>query len=252
MRGERRGRGSRRGKRMPTQNELVRDAAQRVDVCAAIDIRAATLFWREIQRRADHRTARGVLDAIGDEQLYETKIEKLYDRPLLVGNPHEERVRRLQIAVHESLRVCGLESARDLIENIECLVKRHTTTLEPLVEGFADEMFHHEVAPLIGQRADGCDIDDVRMMERRQRARLALESRERMRVSAHRRRDHLERDPTPELEVLRAIDDAHRAGTELAVYFVVIDDRAARQLDMIVDIAQKPGWRIARASERWA
>ena len=58
------------------------------------------------------------------------------------------------------------------------------------------------------QPVDGRDIG---MIERRQRTRLALEARQPIRVGSKRRRQHLERDVSTQLEIVGAIHLAHTA-----------------------------------------
>ena len=55
---------------------------------------------------------------------------------------------------------------------------------------------------------------DVRMVERRERLRFALEAREPLRIGGERGRQDLDRDVAIELGIARAIDLAHAAGAD--------------------------------------
>ena len=60
--------------------------------------------------------------------------------------------------------------------------------------------------------ADVVERADVRMIERRDRARLALEALAQLRVGRERRRQDLDRDRAVEPRVAGAVDFAHAAG----------------------------------------
>ena len=95
----------------------------------------------------------------------------------------------------------------------------HRCRLVPLGDQFGEILTRHQLhddgAPL-----DGVYRRDVRMVERGQRRRLALESRESIGIGGHGLGQHLDRDVTTELRVARAIDLPHSAGTEHGHDFV--------------------------------
>ena len=67
------------------------------------------------------------------------------------------------------------------------------------------------------------DRCDVRMTERRQQPRLALETREPVSVGGERLRQHLDRDGAPERVILGAIPDTHAARADAGTKLVVPD-----------------------------
>ena len=70
-----------------------------------------------------------------------------------------------------------------------------------------------EEADLVGF-FESVDRADVRMIQRRERPRFALESRQPRRVAGERLRQHLDRDLAAELAVARAVDLAHAADAD--------------------------------------
>ena len=83
----------------------------------------------------------------------------------------------------------------------------------------AFDQFHHQRGHLAGL-LEAVNLRDVGMIERRQRLRLALESRQPLRVAGKRRRQRLQRDVAAQLRVARPIDLAHAAGAEWSKHFV--------------------------------
>src|SRR5262249_21311121 len=96
------------------------------------------------------------------------------------------------------------------------------------------------------------DRAHVRVVERREQPRLALETREPVGVAREGRRQHLERHRALELRVLREIDLAHAALAELALDAIVEERgggppgrlRGGRPRAQEADSASDPGWRL--------
>src|SRR5262249_35276463 len=88
------------------------------------------------------------------------------------------------------------------------LLERQRSASEERVERFAGNELEDEEA-LAAVLFDPVDRGDVRMIQRRQESRLALESRQRIRILRQRRRQRLDRDLPPQAWVGRAIDIAH-------------------------------------------
>ena len=102
---------------------------------------------------------------------------------------------------------------------------------EQLAERLALDELHRDV----GQRARGADLidrDDVRMVERRHRARFLLESPDAIRLGGQRLGQDLQRHVPVEPSIVGAIDLTHPAGAQVAAHLVVAevpaDEVAAR------------------------
>ena len=136
----------------------------------------------------------------------------------------DEDVRRLDVAVHEPRGVRGVERVGDLGDHA-----RGARGVEPAlapedpVQVRARHVAHDEVevAVLLAGRVDR---DDVRMVDRRGEAGLALEALPQLGVRRAVGGDELERDRAAEPQLGRTVDHAHAAGAEDLL------DAAAREL----------------------
>jgi DNA invertase Pin-like site-specific DNA recombinase len=114
-------------------------------------------------------------------------------------------VGRLQVAVDDSLRMRGRQRIRDLGAVTQDKLCRQTSTLQTIGQRFAFDQFHHQVIrPGVVQRAD------VRMIQRRDCARLAVEA-----STEFLMRD-LDGDGPAEAGVAGLVDRAHAAFANLA------------------------------------
>ena len=91
-----------------------------------------------------------------------------------------------------------------------------------MLERLALEQLHRdeELAVVL---TDLMDRADVRMIERRRRARLAMEALHRPVVAGEILRQELERDVPAESEVLGVVDDAHPPAAKFAEHAIVGD-----------------------------
>ena len=85
--------------------------------------------------------------------------------------------------------------------------------LEPLRERLALDELEHQEADAV-RLLDAVDRADVRMIQRGEHPRLALEARQPIRVARERARQDLDRDVATELRVARAVHLAHAARAE--------------------------------------
>jgi hypothetical protein len=85
-------------------------------------------------------------------------------------------VGRLQIAMNDPARVCGVEGLDNLSGRCERLVGRQRTGAQSVFERYALDELHHEI-PHIAGAIEAVDVCDVGMVERPEDARLAFESR---------------------------------------------------------------------------
>ena len=78
--------------------------------------------------------------------------------------------------------VRGLERLGDLPRDVERFADLHRTALRPLGdelgEGLPFDQLHHDGSCVPGLTLDAVDLRDMRMVERRERFRLPLESRQ--------------------------------------------------------------------------
>ena len=89
---------------------------------------------------------------------------------------------------------------------------------------------------------EAVDRADVRVVQRREHSRLALETGEPIRVAGERTRQDLDRDVAPELRVVSAVHLAHAARADQRLQVVSAERRTGH------------GWRHeigSRYSERW-
>ena len=75
----------------------------------------------------------------------------------------------------DSLLMRLVEGVRDLDGNLQCLVQRERTLLEPCGQCLAFEVRHDQVVRAV-YAADVVDAADTRMVQRGDSARLALEA----------------------------------------------------------------------------
>ena len=102
-----------------------------------------------------------------------------------------------------------VERLRHLASDGDDLVDRHRTGGDPRREVVALDQLQDQRAVL-----EAVDVRDVGMIERRQRARLALEPRQPVGVRGERVGEHLDRHVPLQPRVARAIDDTHPARSQ--------------------------------------
>ena len=93
----------------------------------------------------------------------------------------------------------------------------------------AFDEFHHEARAVPADLFESVDRGDVRMIQRRERLRFALETRQAIGIVGERVRQNLDRDLASQLRVARAIHLAHAAGTEYRDDLIRAEARAEGQ-----------------------
>jgi hypothetical protein len=93
-----------------------------------------------------------------------------------------------------------------------------------------DELQHQRAASairpvVVGNLLEAVDCGNVRMAERGENARLALEAHEPFGVARERRRQELQRNVPAQAGIVRVIDLAHAAGTEKGTHLEAADSR---------------------------
>lgn len=112
----------------------------------------------------------------------------------------------------------GDEGLGDLGGEHESLLQRHRSLVERCPERHAVEiLLHYEVCFFAGFALFGADIEhrsDVRMIERRRRPRLLLESRQSLRIGGELDRQYLDRHLAAQTGVLGEVYLTHPTGAE--------------------------------------
>ena len=144
-------------------------------------------------------------------------------------------VRRLEIAMDDALLVRRLERLGDLVGDWQRLVERNRATRDALRQIVALDQFHHERAVTPPALLQAVDCSDVRMVQRGEDFRFALEARKPLGVTSDRRRQDLDRDLALQLRVGRPIHLAHAAGADRGGDFVGTEACAGDQGQTDVD-----------------
>ncbi len=167
------------------------------------------------------REVRG--SALARGRLGQTEVENL--DPSVVR--HEDVV-GLQVAVDDSLAVGRGEAGGDLSGPIGRSADRRNSVGKDFSKRLALEELHDGIGRLT-VRSEIEDGEDVRVVQRRNRVRLALEARERVGVLRERFRKHFDRDIAMELRVLRAVNLSHPPGTQGGEDLVGTEFRTGRK-----------------------
>ncbi len=125
----------------------------------------------------------------------------------------EPDVGRLQVAVEDALVVRGGERGGDLRRDRRDLVGRDRAAPDPLVEPLALDQLHDQRKMAV-ERLEPEQRGDVRMVERGEQPRLALEAGAPLGVGRERLGQQLQRHLAPEPRVAGAVDLAHAATAE--------------------------------------
>jgi hypothetical protein len=142
----------------------------------------------------------------------------------------EEEIRRLEVAVDDADVVGGRERLGRLEDPPQRPPRRHRPALgeQSLEVGAAHEL--HGDPRLLVVLAGAVDADDARVIDRRERARLAEHPRA-GRVGGDLLGQHLQRDGAIELRVVRQEEDTHPPLRELPLDDVRANRRARNDLD---------------------
>lgn len=124
--------------------------------------------------------------------------------------PHFD-VGRFQVPMDDAKFVRGFESISDLPGNGTRVSNRKRATLDDVGERLPFDELHHQRAVF-----DGVDVRDMRMVQRRERVGLALESREPFAVIRERIRKNFECNVAIKSSVARTVHLPHAADAERA------------------------------------
>ena len=191
--------------------ELEEDAAERVDIGAAVDLAALDLLRRDVVDRPDEAA---LARQAADRRDVPCKSEVADVCVFAVRPRRDEDVPRLHVAVDEAGAVCFVERTRDLRD------QRHrprcveaSVAAQDLAKVGAVGVRHREVeqAVLVARSDRPCE---VRVVELSSYLRLAQEAFTEARVARQLGRKDLQRDLCSAVDVLREVDGAHRPGAD--------------------------------------
>jgi len=153
------------------------------------------------------------------EHLRESEIEHL---DLSLGR--DLHVSGLEIAVDDAFVVSGFESLGHLSEEGQRLIEGNRPSRDSFGQSLAFDELHDEKVRARGL-LESMEGRDVRMVQRREKARLALESGKTLGVVGEVLRQDLDGDVAAELRIARPVDDSHSSRTELLEDLVMGESR---------------------------
>ena len=115
--------------------------------------------------------------------------------------------------MHDALGVRGRQALRHLRGDLERAPQRQAALEHQLAQGPPLDQLHHDERHAV-RLAHVVDDDDVRIVQGRRGARLALEAGQRQRVVGPLGGEHLEGHVAHQAHVARAVDLAHAALAE--------------------------------------
>ena len=129
--------------------------------------------------------------------------------------------------MHDAQRMRRLQRARGLTSERQHVRHLQRTALNPRGQRIAVDQLHRDVRTAIQSIADLVDHADVRMIQRRRRARFTLEALPRIRIAREMRPRQLQRDAAAERDVFGNPHLAHAAFAE-PIEDAVVPDLARR------------------------
>jgi len=189
--------------------QLVEDHAERVDVGRGVDGLALHLLRGHVSRRADHAPGRGqavlVVDQLGDAEVEDLGLAAVGDQDV-VG---------LHVPVDDLVVVRDPDRGQELLDQVD-----RNVDAEPPV--FIQPGAHRAaVDPLHDDEKDGTvlvevvDADDARVVQGRDRGRLAVKALAEAGVARVLVGQDLDRDRDLEAGMGRAVHHSHRAPPQL-------------------------------------
>ncbi len=190
----------------PKEKRSVRDGADR---CAGTGQQLLAFDRRGAARLA--RCGAPVSDELGEAEVQDLRLPAI---------GHED-VGRLDVAMDDVLRVRGIERVRNLDPQLDELLGSERPPGDAMLQRLPFEELHHDKG-LTRVLVDVVDRADVRVIQRRRGARLALKAFERLTVVREIAGEELQRDLPAKLHVFTLVDDPHAAATEF------LDDAVVR------------------------
>ena len=145
----------------------------------------------------------------------------------MAARRHED-IRRLDVAMDDSLRVRGFQCVGHLNGDVQQPAERHRLFGNHLLEGLAFQQLHDDEVLAI-MLADVMDRTDGRVIQGRGSSSLPLESLQCLRVAGEIGGKKLQRDGSAESRVFGVVHDSHPALAELREHAIVRDGGADHQ-----------------------
>ena len=209
------------GERMPPRQSFKAGDAQRVDIGLGSRGLVLHLFGRHVEQRASGSAGRG---AAGERR--HAEVDDL-DRIVL----QNEKIAGLEIAMDQSVLVRGVQPAAGLRDDFDRAIHAEPLgrVFDQRIERGPFEQRHDEVRAALAflfELAHVVNVDDVRMVERRQHRAFPAEQLERGWVG--RIENGLQRHVPAQLTVKGAVDDAHPAPAQNGSPVVTVFDSRRR------------------------
>ena len=226
--GDERVAGRRTGERRTAGDQLVQHDAQAEAVRTPVDVQAACLLRRHVRDRPDHHPDAGVDGPRGARigirctlgELGDAEVEHLH-----VAVRPQHQVVGLDVAMHDAGRVRRCQRRGGLDGDLENLAQRQLATLQALAQRFAFDQLRDDVARLV-VIADFVNGQDVRVVQRRRRARLLQEAGDALGIGTQALEQELDRHRPAERRIVRLVDLAHAAAAEQGADLVTADGGA--------------------------
>ena len=190
-------------------HHLVGDDAERVEIAEGGRRLSVDVLRSDVPRRAE--ALLGERDRRRVDDLRDAEVRQLGE----VGSPagHEEDVLGLEVAVDHPELVRATEGRRDLQGDSERALQIESTGGERRLQGLALDVLHHEEdQPAVF--AEVGDLDDVRVVDAVDRARLAQEALAVRHVQAQVLAQDLDRAHALDHHVPGKVDDRHPAAAQ--------------------------------------
>ena len=225
MLGHQQGRGALQ-KGRPAREHTVDDHAQGVDVSLDADLLPVSgcLLGRDVHGRPHHHARHGeglAVIGVSVHHLGDAEVEDLQQHGLAV---HHEDVLRFEIPVDDPAIVGGLQAGADLHQVGEHLPGRELALLgDDLAQLEPVEVSHDIEQPAIFQPAVVIHLDDVGVLDVRERLGFVVEALRDARVVGEMVSQHLDGHLPPDLRMLGPVHRAHAPFAQQAGDHVVAD-----------------------------
>ena len=162
----------------------------------------------------------------------------------------EEDVLRLDVAVDDALVVGGVQGAADLAPDVDHLLDRQPAdAAQALVQILAFEELHDDERRPIVVAIEVGDLDDVRVAQRRDRARLVLEALVDIGVGGGLAVQDLDGEQAPGAHVPCRIHRSHAPAAKEAFYLIGSSQGSTEQVCALLGHGFTPGARLMKALE---
>ena len=219
-------------KRQSAGRHFVHHHAEREQIAAPVDVLPERLLRRHVRDRAQRRPrARQIplrwfhrwqlrrpysSDSCALIHFGEPKVQNLG-----VSAIGHENVCRLDVPVHDPLRVGGVERVGNLRAQFQHRIDGQRLSADSMLQRLPFQKFHGQER-LALSFLDVVNRADVRVVERRGGARFSLEPLQRLPVFCEVLRQKLQRHPSTQFRVFGLVDHTHAATTEF------LDDAVVR------------------------